>query len=66
MAFEFTLKEYIKDAYSQLECNASDEYKKKYVTFPYSNEDVEINIDYFKKCYINNMSAYKALTLFEK
>lgn len=59
-----TFEEYIKDVKSQLECNASEEYKKKYVVYPYSNEDVDNNLDYFKKMYDDYYSAYKALLLF--
>lgn len=60
----FTFEEYIKDVKSQLECNASEEYKKKYVVYTYSNEDVDNNLDYFKKMYDDGYSAYKALLLF--
>lgn len=52
----------MEDVYSQLECNASNEYEKMYITFTYSKEEVENNIDYFKRCYNKNISAYKALT----
>lgn len=48
MAFKFSFDKYMEDVYSQLECNASNEY--------------ENNIDYFKRCYNKNISAYKALT----
>lgn len=62
MAFKFSFDEYMEDVYSQLECNSSSEYKKIYITFTYSKEEVKNNIDYFKRCYNENISAYKALT----
>lgn len=63
MAFEISFDEYMKDVYSQLECNASDEYAKKYVVFAYSIKEINDLIEYFKSCYGNNISAHKALTL---
>lgn len=63
MAFDISFDEYMKDVYSQLECNASDEYKKECVVFEYSEKEINDLIDYFKSCYSNNISAYKALTL---
>lgn len=57
-------KEYIKDAKEQLFCNASDEYKKEYITYNYSNKQVENNLDYFKKCMKAGLSPYKALLFF--
>lgn len=62
MAFKFSFDKYMEDVYSQLECNVSNEYEKMYITFTYSKEEVENNIDYFKRCYNKNISAYKALT----
>lgn len=35
MAFNCSFEEYMKNVYSQLDDNASDEYKKEYVTFMY-------------------------------
>lgn len=63
MAFNFSFNKYMEDVYSQLECNASNEYKKTYITFTYSKEEIEENIEYFKECYNENISAYKALTI---
>lgn len=63
MAFDISFDEYMKDVYSQLECNASDEYKKECIVFTYSVKEISNLIEYFKSCYDNNISAYKALTL---
>ena len=60
---KWTFKDFMDDVYSQLECNASDEYKSKYNTFTYSNETVRYNERYFRQCYKDGLSAYMALTL---
>ena len=52
------------DVKSQLEENATDEYKKVHVTYRYSNRDIEENLVYFKDCMINDLSPYKALLWF--
>lgn len=64
MRSNLTFDEFIKDVRSQLECNASEEYKKKCVVYTYSNEDIDDNMDYFRKMYEDDYSAYKALLLF--
>ena len=35
---------YIADAKQQLYCNASDEYKKEYITYDYTNNQVDNNL----------------------
>ena len=64
MRFNFSFEDYIKDVKSQLDCNASEEYKKRCVVYTYSNDDIDNNLDYFKKMYDEDYSAYKALLLF--
>lgn len=59
-----TFEEYILNAKSQLHCNASDEYKKEYITYGYTNEQIDENLFFFKECYDMNLSAYKALLFF--
>ena len=59
-----TFDEYLADVRSQLECNASDEYKGKHIVYPYTVAVVDENIDYFKDCHKGGMSAYKALLFF--
>jgi hypothetical protein len=56
---------YIADVRSQLYCNASEDYKDKYTTYTYSNEDIDGNLDYFKECQKSGLSAYKALLFFK-
>lgn len=64
MNMENNFEEYMKDVRSQLECNASEEYKKNYLVYTYTNEEVNSHLDYFKKCKESNLSAYKALLFF--
>ena len=56
--------QYMENVREQLECNATDDYKSKYVVYAYSNELVDLNIEYFKKCLDKQLSAYKALLFF--
>jgi hypothetical protein len=57
-------EEYIVDVKSQLDCNASEYHKNNYVTYTYSNEKVDNNLDYFEYCFGTNLSTYKALLFF--
>jgi len=57
-------KEYIADVKSQLNCNATDYYKDNYVTYCYTNEQIDNNLAYFERCFESNLSAYKALLFF--
>lgn len=56
--------EYLKDLYSQLTCNATEEYKVKYITYTHSNKEVSDNMDFFITMYHCQISAYKALLYF--
>lgn len=56
-----TSEEYMKDVKQQLYCNASEEYRNQYITYGYTEEEVDKNLDYFEKCRSRNLSAYKAL-----
>lgn len=58
-------KRYMDDVRSQLFHNANDEYKDKFITFMFSDEDINNNLAYFADCMKKGLSAYKALTLFE-
>ena len=53
--------EYMEKVREQLECNASEHYKNNYVTYGFSNEYVDENIEYFKESFLKGLSAYKAL-----
>jgi hypothetical protein len=57
-------KKYIKKVKQQLDCNATKDFKKKYITYLYSNEQVDQNLYYFKKCMTLKTSPYKALLFF--
>lgn len=60
-------EKYMTGVYEQLACNVSDEWVEKnpYNVFPYSDDDVKNNINYFKECYDAGLSGYKALTFFD-
>lgn len=58
-------REYIDNVKSQLHCNASQEYSDSHVTYLYSNEQIDDNLDYFEKCRKDKLSAYKSLLFFE-
>lgn len=55
---------YIIEVKEQLFCNASKEYRDNNITYLYSNEQIDNNLYYFKKCMKENLSAYKALLFF--
>lgn len=59
------LTDYLLDVKTQLHCNASDDYKNNYITYNYTNTDIDDNISYFENCFNKNLSAYKALLYFE-
>lgn len=58
------LPDYIEKVKEQLECNATDYYKDNYITYTYTNEQIDENLEYFKTCLRKNLSAYKALLYF--
>lgn len=58
-------EEYIINVKSQLYCNASEEDKNEYIIYLFSNEEIENNLDYFKKCFDRDLSGYKALLFFK-
>lgn len=56
---------YMADVYSQLTCNASEEYQSKYITYTYDSETVNTNLPYFLDCMKKGLSTYKALLFFD-
>jgi hypothetical protein len=58
-------EDYIKRVKEQLVCNATDDYKKSYITYGHSNEKVDSHLGYFRKCMHDGLSEYKALLFFE-
>lgn len=62
---EESFKEYMKDVYSQLECNMSEEEKKQnpYNCFSYSEHYIKLNESFFIQCFISGISPYTALNL---
>lgn len=57
-------QKFMKDVMEQLACNASDEYKKRNVTFDFTPEEVRRNSRYFMRCFEAHISPYVALTQF--
>ena len=54
-----TFEEYIKDVKSQLCCNNPE--IVDFITYDYSEQQIDENLDYFKECLDRNRSGYKAL-----
>jgi len=59
-------KNYIENVKEQLICNATEDYKKNYITYSYSNEQIDSNLEYFNKSMNFGLSAYKALLFFNE
>ena len=59
-----TFKEYMNDVYGQLECNATEDYKSKYIVYTHTNEEVNNNLDFFEEMYNEEISPYKVLLFF--
>lgn len=57
-------EEYLINVREQLECNTTEEYKSNYIIYGYTNEQIDNNLDYFKKCIESKLSSYKALLNF--
>lgn len=57
-------EKYINDIKSQLICNLTNENKSEFISYNYSNEQIDSNLDYFKSCMKNGISGYKALLFF--
>lgn len=57
-------EEYMEDVYNQLEEHATEEHKRQHVTYTFSTELVNSNIDYFERCMDRGLSSYKALLFF--
>ena len=54
-----TFEKYIKDVKSQLCCNNPE--IVDFITYDYSEQQIDENLDYFKECLDRNLSGYKAL-----
>lgn len=54
-----TFEEYIEDVKSQLCCNNPE--IVDFITYDYSEQQIDENLDYFKECLDRNLSGYKAL-----
>ena len=54
-----TFEEYLEDVKRQLCCNNSQDVE--YITYDYTEEQVEENIEFFKDMWTSSISAYKAL-----
>ena len=59
---ECTFEEYIKDAKSQLCCNNNEDVD--YITYNYTEEQIDRNLKHFESCMRHGLSPYKALLFF--
>lgn len=59
------IDEYMNAVRRQLYYNATESYSNKYITYTYTNKQVQDNVGYFKKCMESNLSPYKALLFFD-
>jgi len=59
-----TFEEYIADVKSQLTCNTSYEERISVGSYNYTEEQVDLHLDYFKDCLSRGLSGYKALLFF--
>jgi hypothetical protein len=57
-----TLEEYIQDAKSHLTCNYPEQVE--YITYGYTEQEINKNINYFEYQMKKGLSAYKALLFF--
>ena len=57
---------YLKTLYEHLCCNMTEEQHEKeyFVCYDYTEEQINLNIDYFKNCQEQGLSPYKALLFF--
>ena len=60
---DYILEDYIKDVKLQLCCN-NDLGKADYITYNYTEEEIDKNIKYFEHQFHQELSAYKALLFF--
>lgn len=55
---------YMERVKEQLTCNTNFEYRREYITFEYTDDQVNDNVEYFRKCMNSGLSPYKALVFF--
>jgi hypothetical protein len=55
---------YIQKVKELLYCNATEEYKNNNITYLFTNDEIDKNIDYFLDCEKNELSSYKSLLFF--
>lgn len=60
MDFEY----YIQKAKAQLACNTSPAYQRDYITFQFTNKQIDNNLPYFRDCMNKGLSPFMALRLF--
>jgi hypothetical protein len=61
-----TFNEYLEDIKSQLCCNIPNLNEIDYITYDFTNEQIDENLDYFQDCLNRNLSGYKALLFFNE
>lgn len=62
--FAVSFEEYIEKVKSNLYCNLSEDEKKVFYSYDFTEDEIDNNLEYFKDCYNNDISAYTSLLLF--
>ena len=59
------MRDYIAEVKKQIYCNATEEYRNNYITYDYTNAQIDDNKEYFEKCETEKLSPYKSLLFFQ-
>ena len=62
--FAIGFKEYIEKVKENLCQNMTEDEKSVLICYEFTDDDIDNNLDYFKNCYNQELSAYKALLYF--
>lgn len=62
---KINFEDYIKDVKSQLDCCLTENNSPAFIIYSYTQEEIDSNLEYFKQCRNNGLSAYKALLFFD-
>ena len=62
--FAMSFEEYIEKVKSNLYCNLSEDEKKVFYSYDFTEDEIDSNLEYFKDCYNNDISAYTSLLFF--
>lgn len=62
--FAVSFEEYIEKVKSNLYCNLSEDEKKVFYSYDFTEDEIDNNLDYFRDYYNNDISAYTSLLFF--